>query len=132
MDRQRNAILKALLDEYDFTHRSLADEVNRVAEDIFGRPGDCGDRHVRRWISGEVCWPWTRYLLPLERIFDRPAQALGFVPRGKASANLSRPPRPAQQEEEPAVHRRRFITASATTVAAGWASTRPPSPAGCR
>jgi hypothetical protein len=42
------------------------------------------------------------------------------VPRGKASANLSRPPRPAQQqEEEPAVHRRRFITAStATTVAA--------------
>ncbi|MFI7352124.1 twin-arginine translocation signal domain-containing protein [Streptomyces sp. NPDC049936] len=119
MDRQRNAILETLLDEYDFTHRSLADEVNREAEAIFGRPGDCSDRHVRRWISGEVRWPWTKYLLPLERIFDRPAQALGFVPRGKASAHLPRPPRPAQQEEEPAVHRRRFITASAaTTVAA--------------
>ncbi|WP_247721212.1 hypothetical protein [Streptomyces sennicomposti] len=117
MDRQRNVVLEALLAEYDFTHQGLADEVNRVAEDLFGRPGDCGDRHVRRWISGDVRWPWTRYLLPLERIFDRPAQALGFVPRGKASANLPRPPRPAQQEEGP-VHRRRFITASATTTVA--------------
>ncbi|WP_406390217.1 twin-arginine translocation signal domain-containing protein [Streptomyces sp. NBC_00882] len=117
MDRQRNAVLDALLDEYDYTHQGLADEVNRVAEDIFGKPGDCSDRHVRRWISGAVRWPWTKYLLPLERIFDRPAQALGFVPRGKASANLPRPPRPAQQEEEP-VHRRRFITASAATAVA--------------
>ncbi|MCZ0984062.1 twin-arginine translocation signal domain-containing protein [Streptomyces diastatochromogenes] len=118
MDRQRNAILEALLDEHDFTHESLADEVNKVAKDIFGRPGGCSDRHVRRWISGEVRWPWTKYLLPLERIFDRPAQALGFVPRGKASANLPRPPRPAQQEEEPVVQRRRFITASAATTVA--------------
>ncbi|MFF8317918.1 twin-arginine translocation signal domain-containing protein [Streptomyces bobili] len=115
MGRQRNTIFEALLAEYDLTHQSLADEVNRVANDIFGRPGDCGDRHVRRWISGEVRWPWTKYLLPLERIFDRPAQALGFVPRGKSSATLPRPPRPAQQEEEP-VERRRFITASAATT----------------
>ncbi|MFE5730227.1 hypothetical protein ACFQ7A_04845 [Streptomyces sp. NPDC056528] len=115
MDRQRNAILEVLLDEYDYTHRSLADEVNQVAETIFGRRGDCSDRHVRRWISGEVRWPWTRYLLPLERIFERPPEAIGFIPRGAASANLPRPPEPEHQEEDP-MRRRRFITASAATT----------------
>lgn len=123
MDRRRNTVLEALLDEYDFTHNSLAREVNRVAEDIFGKPGDCGDRHVRRWISGEVRWPWSKYLLPLERIFDRPAQGLGFVPRGKNSASLPTPPLPRsmpapKQQEERFVQRRRFITASAVTTVA--------------
>ncbi|MER0442984.1 twin-arginine translocation signal domain-containing protein [Streptomyces sp. Edi4] len=124
MARRRNTVLEALLAEYDFTHRTLAAEVNRVAEELLGKPGDCADRHVRRWVSGEVRWPWTRYLLPLEQIFDRPAQAMGFVPRGKNSANLPAPPllprsTPAQkQQEEGTVQRRRFITASAAATVA--------------
>lgn len=118
MERQRNTRLEALLTEFDFSHTSLAKEVNKVTGEIFGKAGDCTDRHVRRWISGEVRWPWTKYLLPLERIFDRPAQGLGFVPRGKHSANLPTPPQlrsPAPKEVEP-VQRRRFIAASAATV----------------
>ncbi|MEV6456532.1 MULTISPECIES: tetratricopeptide repeat protein [Streptomyces] len=120
MDRQRNTRFEALLTEFDFTHKTLAAEVNQVSEDIFGKPGDCTDRHVRRWISGEVRWPWTRYLLPLEQIFDCPAQGLGFIPRGKHSANLPTPPSrpsPAPKEVEP-VQRRRFLAASAAATVA--------------
>lgn len=114
---RRNTILEALLLEYDFTHMTLAEEVNRVSLELLGRPGDCSDRHVRRWISGEVRWPWTRYLLPLAEIFGRPPQACGFVPRGKNSTNLPVPPPRSQVREEPGVQRRRFITATtATTV----------------
>ncbi|WP_251054638.1 twin-arginine translocation signal domain-containing protein [Streptomyces sp. ISL-66] len=118
MDRQRNTRLEALLAEHDYTHRTLADTVNDVAVGIFGKPGDCTDRHVRRWISGEVRWPWTKYLLPLEQIFDCPAQAMGFLPRGKNSAQLARPPArqsPASKELEP-VKRRRFLAASAAAT----------------
>ncbi|WP_331727130.1 twin-arginine translocation signal domain-containing protein (plasmid) [Streptomyces sp. NBC_01213] len=121
MDRQRNTRLQALLIEFDFTHKTLADEVNTVSEDILGKPGDCTDRHVRRWISGEVRWPWTKHLLPLEQIFDRPAQGMGFIPRGKKSANLPTPPSrpsPASKETEPVQHRRRFLTASAAATVA--------------
>jgi hypothetical protein len=81
MERQRNTALEALLTEVGYTHQELADEVNRVAEDRFGTPANCTDRHVRRWISGEVQWPWCRYLLPLQEIFGRSPEAMGFVPR---------------------------------------------------
>jgi tetratricopeptide (TPR) repeat protein len=121
MDRQRNTRLEALLAEFDFTHATLAEEINRVSADIFGKEGDCTDRHVRRWISGEVRWPWTKYLLPLERIFDCPAQGLGFVPRGKNSANLPTPPprpSPAPKEVEKLVQRRRFFALSAAATVA--------------
>ncbi|MFE5940175.1 transcriptional regulator [Streptomyces sp. NPDC056470] len=114
---RRNTVLEALLVEYGLTHEQLALDVNRVSLELLGKPGDCTDRHVRRWISGEVQWPWTRYLLPLAEIFGRPPQAMGFVPRGKNSTNLPAPPRPATGREEPSVHRRRFVTAStAATV----------------
>ncbi|MFF0142701.1 twin-arginine translocation signal domain-containing protein, partial [Streptomyces sp. NPDC005227] len=116
-----NTRFEALLTEFDYTHKTLAAEVNEVSEGIFGKPGDCTDRHVRRWISGEVRWPWTRYLLPLEQIFDCPAQGLGFIPRGKHSANLPVPPSrpsPAPKEVEPPVQRRRFLAASAAATVA--------------
>ncbi|MFJ2752806.1 hypothetical protein [Streptomyces sp. NPDC087297] len=117
MDRQRNVQFEALLDQYGYTHRLLAAAVNDAALEMFGKPGDCTDRHVRRWISGEVRWPWTRYLLPLEQIFDRPAQAMGFIPRGKHSANMPVPPsRPSPAPKEASVKRRRFFTASAATT----------------
>lgn len=117
MDSQRNEILAALLHEYGFTHDSLAAEVNRVAEQLLGKPSACTDRHVRRWLSGEVRWPWTRYLLPLQEIFGRPPEALGFIPRGAASTALPVPPqrRPDRGEDEP-VHRRSFLAASVVSV----------------
>ncbi|MEV0488771.1 hypothetical protein [Streptomyces atratus] len=120
MGRQRNARLEALMAEYGLTHQGLADEINRITAQIFGEnhPHNCTDRHVRRWISGEVHWPWTRYLQALEQLFDRPAPALGFIPRGRHSANLPAPPQfPAPTKEAP-VRRRRFITASAAATVA--------------
>ncbi|WP_229846497.1 hypothetical protein [Streptomyces atratus] len=120
MDRQRNAQLEAVMAKYGFTHQSLANEINRITAQIFGEthPRKCTDRHVRRWISGEVQWPWTRYLHALEQLFDRPAQALGFIPRGKHSANLPAPPRSPAPTKEAPVRRRRFITAPAAAAVA--------------
>lgn len=82
MTRQRNAKLEALLTEFGYTHAQLADEVNRTAEDMFGEPARCTDRHVRRWIAGEVLWPWSRYLLPLQGIFGCSPEAMGFIAVG--------------------------------------------------
>ena len=119
MDRQRNRQLEHLLAEHGYSHTGLADEVNKACAEIFGRSSDCTDRHVRRWISGEVRWPWTRYLLALQQIFGLPAEAMGFVPRGRNSATLpAPPPRPADpQERGPVpVQRRQFIAASAAAT----------------
>lgn len=107
---------------HDYTHQSLADEINKITAQMYGprSPRKCTDRHVRRWISGEVRWPWAKYCLALERIFDRPAQAQGFVPRGRSSTLLPTPPppRPPAGREQP-VQRRQFLAASAAaTVAA--------------
>ncbi|MER5358520.1 transcriptional regulator [Streptomyces sp. NPDC002785] len=120
MDRQRNTQLEAVMAKYGFTHQSLANEINRITAQIFGEthPRKCTDRHVRRWISGEVQWPWTRYLHALEQLFHRPAQALGFIPRGKHSANLPAPPRSPAPTKEAPVRRRRFITAPAAAAVA--------------
>ncbi|MEU1791978.1 transcriptional regulator [Streptomyces sparsogenes] len=115
--RQRNTVLEGLLAEYGFSHEDLAEEVNRVTADLFGRPGRCTDRHVRRWVSGEVRWPWPAYLRPLTEIFDRTPQQMGFVPRGASSAlppaTRRKVPAPCGQKEvvEP-VQRRSFIAAS--------------------
>ncbi|MGW1437662.1 hypothetical protein ACWD7M_20770 [Streptomyces griseus] len=111
MDTPTNSILAVLLGEYGFTHRSLADEVNQVSGRVFGRPGAATDRDVRRWISGSVRWPTGRYLLPLAEIFDRPPEAMGFVPRGRSS-RLPAPPAPVRPGQEEPVKRRAFLTAS--------------------
>ncbi|WP_405504630.1 twin-arginine translocation signal domain-containing protein [Streptomyces anulatus] len=112
-----NRILKALLRQYGYTHRSLAAEVNQVSEGIYGRPGAATDRDVRRWVSGHVRWPTTRYLLPLAEIFERPPEAMGFVPRGRSS-RLPAPSSRSRPGQEDPVKRRAFLTAStATTVA---------------
>ncbi|MFJ2833576.1 twin-arginine translocation signal domain-containing protein [Streptomyces sp. NPDC087263] len=118
MDTQRNEILAALLTSHGYTHRQLAQAVNAISGRIFGRPGAATDRDVRRWISGAVRWPTSRYLLPLVEIFDRQPEAMGFVPRGRSSRLPVPPPRtPTAGEEEP-VKRRAFLTAStAATVA---------------
>lgn len=81
MPKQRNTTLEALLTEFGYTHQQLADGVNRIALDEYGTPANCTDRHVRRWIAGEVRWPWPRYLQPLQEIFGRSPEDMGFVPR---------------------------------------------------
>ncbi|MFF9638731.1 hypothetical protein ACF1D2_29655 [Streptomyces bacillaris] len=111
MDTPRNALFEALLREYGYTHRSLAAEVNRVSEGIYGRPGAATDRDVRRWVSGAVRWPTGRYLLPLTQMFDRPPEAMGFVPRGRSS-RLPVPPAPVRPGQEEPVKRREVLTAS--------------------
>ncbi|MFJ3310295.1 transcriptional regulator [Streptomyces sp. NPDC086549] len=107
MSRQRNTTLEALLTEFGYTHQGLADEVNRLAADEFGEAVNCTDRHVRRWISGHVRWPWPRYLRPLEHIFGRSPQDMGFVPRTASSSPA--PVRPAPVKEQHPVQRRTFI-----------------------
>ncbi|MFD4793228.1 hypothetical protein [Streptomyces anulatus] len=110
-DTPANTILTVLLREYGYTHRSLADEVNRISGRVFGRPGAATERDVRCWISGAVRWPTGRCLLPLAEIFDRPPEAMGFVPRGHSS-RLPAPPSSVRPGQEEPVKRRAFLTAS--------------------
>jgi hypothetical protein len=93
MSKSRNTVLEALLREYGFSHEALAEEVNRVCGEITGKPGNASDRDIRRWVSGAVGWPTTRYLLALTQIFDRQPEAMGFVPRGTSSRVPDLPPR---------------------------------------
>jgi tetratricopeptide (TPR) repeat protein len=129
MSRSRNTVLEALLGEYGFSHEALAEEVNRISGEIIGKPGNVSDRDIRRWVSGAVRWPTTRYLLSLTRIFNRPPEAMGFVPRGKSSRLPDLPPMPSRpdREEEPPVQRRTFLTATTGTTAAAipLVATRP-------
>ena len=120
MDR-RNRPLERLLTGHGYSHTGLAAAVNLVSEEITGRPGDCTDRRVRCWISGEVRWPSIRYLLALQQIFGMPAEAMGFVPRGRDSANLPTPPaRPTdpQRKGTGGVQRRQIVAASAAGAVA--------------
>lgn len=111
MAKQRNETLEILLREYGFTHQELADEINRVAEQMFNVSVNCTDRHVRRWISGDVRWPWTRYLGALQAIFGRSPEALGFLPRGRSSRVPTPTPRPLPAGREQPVRRREFVAA---------------------
>jgi tetratricopeptide (TPR) repeat protein len=117
MGKQRNATLEALLKEHGYTHDRLADKVNEVSGLMFGKAANCSDRHVRRWISGEVTWPWNRYLLPLTEVFQRPPEAMGFIPRGKSTrlpaVPISAVPRPSRPK------RRSVVAASAAATLAG-------------
>ncbi len=117
MGKQRNGRLEALLAEYGYSHQQLADEVNRVAADVLGEPTQCTDRHVRRWIAGEVRWPWSRYLLPLQEIFGRSPETMGFTPR-KTSRPVPLSVRSAPVKESTPVQRRTLI-AGALVAALG-------------
>ncbi|WP_371580168.1 transcriptional regulator [Streptomyces sp. NBC_01314] len=115
MPRQRNTTLETLLTEFGYTHQQLANEVNRVALDKYGESANCTDRHVRRWIAGEVRWPWPRYLRPLQELFGRTPEAMGFVPR-KACPTLLTAPQPAPAKEHHPVQRRTFIAGALITA----------------
>ncbi|MEW2407200.1 hypothetical protein [Streptomyces griseoviridis] len=106
---KRNTRLEALLVEFGYTHENLADAVNSAAAEMFGVHANCTDRHVRRWIAGDVQWPWPRYLVPLQNIFGRTAQEMGFIPRKTSRV----PAHPTRIKPVPGAHglpRRDFIT----------------------
>ncbi|MGW3284432.1 hypothetical protein ACWDR3_07305 [Streptomyces sp. NPDC001002] len=111
MASKRNTRLEALLCEFGYTHEQLADAVNSAAVEIFGGPVNCTDRQVRRWIAGEVQWPWTRYLVPLRQVLGRTPQEMGFVPRksSRVPAPLSRS---ASEVKQHPMGRREFIAGS--------------------
>jgi hypothetical protein len=114
---RRNTKLQELLTEFGYTHAQLADEVNQVAERLFGTPAQCTDRHVRRWISGDVQWPWLRYLLPLQEIFGRSPESMGFTPRRTSRVPVLAPrPAAAPVKEHHPVRRREFIAVGLATV----------------
>lgn len=115
MGSRRNTRLEALLAEFGYTHEQLADEINRVAERLCGEPANCTDRHVRRWIAGDVQRPWSQYLLPLQEIFGRSPEAMGFVQR-KSSKPLPSPARPASEKGRSVVQRRTFIAGALVTA----------------
>jgi tetratricopeptide (TPR) repeat protein len=114
MARQRNIRLETLLTEFGFTHQGLADEVNRVSEDQLGTSANCTDRHVRRWISGDVRWPWPRYLRCLEHIFGCSPQAMGFEPRTASPSHAHTRLLPAKDQRP--VQRRTFLAGALATA----------------
>jgi len=107
--KKRNAKFEALLAEFGYTHEQLADLVNRAAEDLGGSPANCTDRHVRRWIAGDVQWPWPRYLVPLQHIFGRSPQEMGFIPRKTSRPSTPPPSRVTPAPAQHGVKRREFI-----------------------
>jgi tetratricopeptide (TPR) repeat protein len=119
-ERRSNALLLAAINEQGLTQDELAAQVNRCIHAMFGESGRCTDTQVRRWTSGAVRWPQPRYLLALERILDRRALDLGFIPTSAASVDhltRARATLPAAQpQEDDAVRRRRFIGLAAGTA----------------
>ncbi|MFJ9591112.1 transcriptional regulator, partial [Streptomyces acidicola] len=63
-------------------------------------------------------WPNARYLLPLVEIFDRPPEAMGFVPRGRSSRLPVPPPTTLGTGEGDPMKRRQFIFAPAAMTVA--------------
>lgn len=82
---------------------------------LTGEPVACSARHVGRWLSGEVAWPWSRYRAPLEAVFGRPATDLGFTPPAGLDHAMVRSSDPRTQE--PPVLRRHFILGLGTVLA---------------
>lgn len=112
---RRNTSLEALMTEFGYTHEQLADEVNRTAERLFNKPANCTDRHVRRWVAGDVQRPWSQYLLPLQEIFGRSPEGMGFVQR-KSSKPLPAPTQSGPSRKPNPVQRRTFIAGALVTA----------------
>ncbi|WP_407565823.1 XRE family transcriptional regulator [Streptomyces sp. 184] len=111
----RNMALAAAMAELEMTAPELAGRVNREIELLTGRPGVIDDRMVRRWLSGGGKWPHAKQRICLERVFDRPAVDLGFVPRRRSTP----------ESTEAQVRRRTFLTATTGTTLAVTAAHAP-------
>lgn len=99
MDTMRNETLEAWMGEHGHSSNSLAEAVNRALERLTGRPGGLDGSSVRDWKAGRVRWPKTATRKALEDVTGLPAGELGFVARGRTSAN------PAAPQEDPDMKR---------------------------
>lgn len=125
MDTMRNETLEAWMGEHGHSSNSLAEAVNRALERLTGRPGGLDGSSVRDWKAGRVRWPKTATRKALEDVTGLPAGELGFVARGRTSAN------PAAPQEDPDMKRRTLVggiaaaaaaaAAPGTTAPAAWA-----------
>lgn len=105
--REPNLVLRDLMGTRRFTREGLADEICATALKLTGKPVACTARHVARWLSGEVLWPWGRYRTLLEAVFELPVEHLGFLPPPGYRRAMAPPPTPSI--EEPPLLRRHFI-----------------------
>ncbi|MFE4515459.1 XRE family transcriptional regulator [Kitasatospora sp. NPDC056783] len=104
-----NVALRERMIELALTQAELAHRVNQHIEQVTGRYGSCTVRTVRDWLNGTTGWPHVKQRAALEAVFDRPAEQLGFIPRGVT--------RPAPSPEAD-VRRRTFIASGPAAAAA--------------
>lgn len=119
MAKERNHVLRDLMVARRLTLEGLAEDLCEMAL-ILGRdPAKISARHVGRWVSGEVLWPWDRHRELLEAVLGRPAEELGFVPPpGRRRTMVPSGP----SSEGTSVLRRNFI------IGLGAAAALPPLP----
>ncbi|MDI5968386.1 XRE family transcriptional regulator [Streptomyces sp. SL13] len=102
--RRPNVVLRARMQALRLTEEALAEQMNEVLLIRTGRRGECNDRTIRRFLSGQTCWPQGRSRLALAEVFGSTAEQLGFIPRS------------AHETEDP-VQRRSFLTSAASVAA---------------
>lgn len=78
--REPNRVLRDLMGRQKLSRERLAEDVCEMALRLGYQDVNCSARHVGRWLSGEVTWPWPRSRHSLEAVFGRSAEELGFVP----------------------------------------------------
>lgn len=107
--QQPNLTLRQLMTEYGFTREGLAEAVNEAAEQATGAPGNCSARLVGYWLNGRVSWLRERSRVPLEAVFGRTAQELGFrAPLSQCGGVTVRTTTRTPPQDVP-VRRRQFI-----------------------
>ncbi|MEO3852628.1 hypothetical protein ABGB09_34265 [Streptomyces sp. B8F3] len=75
-----NTQLQRAIEKSGYTQDDLAEAINKAHEELYGTPGRCSDRQVRRLLTGEVTWPRDPTRLPLETVLGQRATELGFRP----------------------------------------------------
>ncbi|WP_326797243.1 hypothetical protein OG946_18935 [Streptomyces sp. NBC_01808] len=73
-----NQALQQAIEKGGYTQDDLAEAINEEHEKLYGSPGRCSDRQVRRLLTGEIAWPRDATRLPLEAVLGRRADELGF------------------------------------------------------
>jgi tetratricopeptide (TPR) repeat protein/transcriptional regulator with XRE-family HTH domain len=114
MARQRNHVLRELMTRRGLTLEGLAEDLCAMAVMLGRDPVKVSPRHIGRWVSGEVLWPWDRHRELLEAVLGQPAEELGFVPPPGYERSTV-PPNPSSDGTP--VLRRHFITGLGAAVA---------------
>ncbi len=113
-----NRALRRAIKDSGYTQTGLAEAVNDVHEAIYGTPGRCDDRYIRRLLRGEIAWPHDATRLPLEAVLGRRAAELGFrSPQFTPGRRTVRIPASPLQDQELPVKRRNFALGIGAFVA---------------